>query len=80
MTDDAKDTAATIIPTLRYRDAVAAIDWLCQAFGFRKHLVVPGDDGGMAHAPRLRTLRVAARGRARSLRGWNTNPINQIGG
>ena len=47
---DAKTTTATIIPTLRYRDAVTAIDWLCRAFGFEKYLVVPGDDGGIAHA------------------------------
>ena len=40
----------TIIPTLRYRDAAAAIDWLCRAFGFAKHLVVPMDDGSIAHA------------------------------
>ena len=39
-----------IIPTLRYADAPAAIDWLCQAFGFEKHLVVPGEDGCIAHA------------------------------
>ena len=44
-----KDTA-TIIPTLRYRDATAAIEWLCRAFGFTKHLVVPGDAGTIAHA------------------------------
>lgn len=42
--------AACIIPTLRYRDAAAAVDWLCQAFGFEKHLVVPGDDGTIVHA------------------------------
>jgi uncharacterized glyoxalase superfamily protein PhnB len=41
---------ASIIPTLRYRDAVAAIDWLCRAFGFEKHLVVPDEQGGIAHA------------------------------
>ena len=43
-------SAPTIIPTLRYRDAPAAIDWLCRAFGFEKHLVVPGDGGTIAHA------------------------------
>jgi len=42
--------AATVIPTLRYHDASAAIDWLCRAFGFAQHLVVPGGDGGIAHA------------------------------
>jgi uncharacterized glyoxalase superfamily protein PhnB len=41
---------ATIIPVLRYRDAPAAIEWLFQAFGFEKHLVVPNDDGTIAHA------------------------------
>jgi uncharacterized glyoxalase superfamily protein PhnB len=41
---------ANIIPTLRYQDAPAAIDWLCKAFGFEKHLVVPDETGGIAHA------------------------------
>ncbi|MDX1649873.1 MAG: glyoxalase, partial [Myxococcota bacterium] len=46
-----KPTTATIVPSLRYRDAPKAIDWLCQAFGFEKHLVVPGEDEGrIAHA------------------------------
>lgn len=40
----------TVIPTLRYRDCPAAIDWLCRAFGFQRHLIVPGDDGAVAHA------------------------------
>ena len=40
----------TIVPTLRYRDAATAIDWLCRAFGFEKHLVVPGESGAIAHA------------------------------
>jgi uncharacterized glyoxalase superfamily protein PhnB len=35
---------------LRYRDAQAAIEWLCRAFGFEKHLVVPGEGGTIAHA------------------------------
>ena len=45
-----KKTQATVIPCLRYRDAPAAIEWLCRAFGFEKHLVVPGPDGTVAHA------------------------------
>jgi uncharacterized glyoxalase superfamily protein PhnB len=50
--DAAKEAAmpAKIIPTMRYRDAVAAIDWLCRAFGFEKHAVYPDDHGGIAHA------------------------------
>ena len=41
---------ATIIPTLRYRDARAAIDFLCEAFGFERHMVVEGDERDIAHA------------------------------
>ncbi|MGI9382342.1 MAG: VOC family protein [Methyloligellaceae bacterium] len=50
MTDSAAETPVTIIPTMRYRDAPAAIDWLCNAFGFLQHLVVPGENGTIAHA------------------------------
>lgn len=39
-----------IVPALRYNNAPAAIEWLCNAFGFQKHLVVPMDDGRIAHA------------------------------
>lgn len=45
-----KATRATIIPCMRYRDAPAAIDWLCRAFGFERQLVVPNEDGTIAHA------------------------------
>ena len=37
-----------IVPALRYRNAKAAIDWLCKAFGFAKKMVVPG--GGVRSA------------------------------
>jgi len=50
MSSFAKNTMVTVIPCLRYRDAPAAIEWLCQTFGFEKHLVVPNDDGTIAHA------------------------------
>ena len=33
-----------------YDDASAAIDWLCRAFGFERHLVVPGEGDTIAHA------------------------------
>jgi uncharacterized glyoxalase superfamily protein PhnB len=46
----AKQTRATVIPSLRYRNAPAAIDWLCQVFGFEKQLVVANPDGTIAHA------------------------------
>ena len=50
MSDPAKNTRSTIVPVLRYRDAPAAIEWLCRTFGFEKHLVVSNDDGTVAHA------------------------------
>lgn len=41
----------SVIPCLRYRDAPAMIDWLCNAFGFERHLIVPGErEGVVAHA------------------------------
>jgi uncharacterized glyoxalase superfamily protein PhnB len=50
MADLSTRTTASVIPTLRYRDAAAAIDWLCRAFGFARHLVVPGEAGTIVHA------------------------------
>src|SRR5688572_20481719 len=47
---NAKNTKATVIPALRYRDAPAVIEWLCDNLGFEKHLVVPDEQGGIAHA------------------------------
>lgn len=44
------NTSTAIVPCLRYRDAYAAIDWLCSVFGFERHLVVDGEDGTVAHA------------------------------
>ena len=41
----------SIVPAMRYRDARAAIEWLCKAFGFEKRLVVPGAaDSVIVHA------------------------------
>jgi uncharacterized glyoxalase superfamily protein PhnB len=46
-----KKTAVNVMTGLRYHDAPAAIDWLCRAFGFERHLVVPGEtEGSIAHA------------------------------
>ena len=45
-----KNTIATVIPCLRYRNAYAAIDWLCAVFGFERHLIVDGDNDTVAHA------------------------------
>ena len=39
-----RNCTATVIPSLRYRDALAAIDWLIRAFGFQKNAVYLGPD------------------------------------
>lgn len=39
-----------IIPSIRYKDCEKAIKWLCDAFGFEKHLTVPSDAGTILHA------------------------------
>ena len=45
-----EQNGSVIIPTMRYKDALKAIEWLCKAFGFEKHLVVPGEHGTIVHA------------------------------
>jgi uncharacterized glyoxalase superfamily protein PhnB len=40
----------TIFPSLRYRDAPRAIEFLVEAFGFQRAMVVENDDGTVAHA------------------------------
>ena len=43
-------TRSTVIPGLRYRNALAMIDWLCNAFGFDKQAVFAKPDGTVMHA------------------------------
>ena len=50
MTTPAKHCVSTVIPGLRYRNAIAMIDWLCEVFGFQKHAIHQGPDGLVAHA------------------------------
>ena len=40
----------SLIPTFKYRDAPAAIDLLCDAFGFERHQIMEGPNGTIAHA------------------------------
>jgi uncharacterized glyoxalase superfamily protein PhnB len=50
MPPNPSNTGSTLIPCLRYRDAPRAIDWLCAVLGFEAQLVVPGENGAIAHA------------------------------
>ena len=40
---------STISPIIAYRDLRAAIDFLCDAFGFERHAVHEGEDGELVH-------------------------------
>jgi uncharacterized glyoxalase superfamily protein PhnB len=44
------ESKSTIIPALRYKDAPAAIEWLCNVLGCTKHAVYANEDGTIAHA------------------------------
>jgi uncharacterized glyoxalase superfamily protein PhnB len=50
MTTMAKNTTSTVIPGLRYENALEMIDWLCTAFGFEKQAVYMGAGDSVAHA------------------------------
>jgi uncharacterized glyoxalase superfamily protein PhnB len=41
---------STTIPCLNYRDAAAAIQWLCDTFGFVRKAVYDGPDGTIMHS------------------------------
>lgn len=42
--------SSTIIPTLRYRNTRQMTDWLCETFGFARHLVIEDGADGVTHA------------------------------
>jgi len=50
MTQDTQESASQFYPFLRYADARTAVDWLCDAFGFERHVVFDEPDGSLVHA------------------------------
>lgn len=50
MPGTAPSSPSTIMPAMRYRDAKAAIEWLCNVFGFERHAVYAGPDDSIGHA------------------------------
>ena len=46
----ASPTRTTVIPSLGYRDAGAAVEWLCRVFGFEPHFVGRLQSGVVARA------------------------------
>ena len=66
---------------MRYNDAAAAIVWLCEAFGFEKHLVVPGEDGKIVHAQLVFGNGMVMLGSAREIEFDNLQkPPSALGG
>lgn len=50
MSSPIPQTASTIIPSLRYKDAHSAIDWLVRVFGFHRQAVFEGPGHTVMHA------------------------------
>ncbi|MFZ0305321.1 MAG: VOC family protein [Terracidiphilus sp.] len=50
MSETMPHTKSTVIPSFRYNDAKAAIEWLSNVFGFERHAVYETPDGLIAHA------------------------------
>ena len=42
--------SSTVIPGMHYKDAPAAIEWLCAVFGFTRHAIYPGPENTIMHA------------------------------
>jgi uncharacterized glyoxalase superfamily protein PhnB len=43
-------STGAVIPALRYTNAPAAINWLCDVLGFTRHAVFEGKNGTIEHA------------------------------
>lgn len=50
MSEHGNQTGTSVIPTVRYRDVPAAIEWLCNALGFEEHRIVTDKTGGVRFA------------------------------
>src|ERR1700677_3191973 len=50
MTTLAKNCKSTIIPGLRYRNAMEMIEWLCRAFGCEQQADAASPDGVVTHS------------------------------
>jgi uncharacterized glyoxalase superfamily protein PhnB len=50
MSQDTQDAVPAFYPFLRYADARAAVEWLCDAFGLQRQAVFDAPDGSVGHA------------------------------
>ncbi len=44
------ENKSSVICGMRYRNASAAVEWLCNVLGFERHAVYAGADGSIQHA------------------------------
>ena len=62
----------SLYPCVFYQDAPAAIEWLVEAFGFEKLMIVPGPDGSIVHAELSYGLGAIMVGGVNAQRGWTS--------
>ena len=73
---------SAVIPSLRYKDAHAAIEWLVRAFGFTAQAVYDGPEGTVAHAQLTLGKGMVMLGSATNEGGWAKQMVQpeEIGG
>ena len=50
MAQNIQNEIMAVVPTIPYRNLFVMVDWLCEAFGFQKGLVVRSESGDVKHA------------------------------
>jgi uncharacterized glyoxalase superfamily protein PhnB len=78
--DTQKVSVRAIIPSFKYRDAPRAIEFLCAAFGFEKHVVYEGENGAIDHAQLKLGPDFIMLGSARNDEAWPSKTPSDLGG
>jgi uncharacterized glyoxalase superfamily protein PhnB len=73
-------TVRAVIPSFSYDDAPRAIDFLCSAFGFEKHVVYAAPDGTIEHAQLKLGPHFIMLGSARKDQAWPSSTPGALGG
>jgi uncharacterized glyoxalase superfamily protein PhnB len=75
------ETKSSVICGMRYRNAAAAIEWLCNVLGFARHAVYAGADGSIQHAELTLGGGMIMLGSIRDNEfGWHMKQPDEIGG
>jgi uncharacterized glyoxalase superfamily protein PhnB len=73
-------TVRSIIPSFSYDDASRAIEFLCTAFGFEKHVVYEGKDRAVEHAQLKLGPNFIMLGSAHADENWPAKTPRALGG